>query len=124
MKPFDATVYVTASDISHNQKVDVEKTHQFILMLNNKGFSASRQSDSWRIINKPECPIRVQLEFTNNGTHSISIIPLSSYTDSLEQPYPLQSKGIPHTATMEFETIEDIENAMTAIQKCFPIYPA
>lgn len=123
MKTFDANVYLAAKDQSNTQKVDVKKVDAFVWMLTTQGFSASRQTDSWRIINKPECPLRVQLEFTGNGKQSISIIPLSSYTDSLDTPYPLHKSGVPHTVTMDFETEEDIENASMAIQKCFPVYP-
>lgn len=112
--------YLNALEDSRKRVTNNDLIEELMVKLTNKGFCSSRHSQSWRVINQPACPLKVQLEFGTDGQNTVDIIPLSSYTETLETSFPLASRGIPHTRTVKFETAEDIDILIDSIEQCFP----
>lgn len=99
------------------RKNDVTLASALILELVKVGICSSHQQSAWRVVNLPECPIAVQLEFDEQH---VDIIPLSAYTESLGTSFPLAPHSIPHHVRLKLSTPDDIHEAVQAIANCFP----
>lgn len=97
--------------------INSELVEELMVRLTNNGFCSSRRSPSWRVVNRPNCPLRVQLEF---GLDEVDIVPLSAYTETLETGFPLADQGIPHTQRIKFNSREDIDTLIASVKSCFP----
>lgn len=88
--------------------------------LYHQGYCSSHQAESWRVVNRPLCPIKVQIEVRDAEDGTIDIIPLSTYTETLEERFPLAGLKLPHAQTLPFRTKEDIEVIISFVNQCFP----
>lgn len=84
------------------------------------GYCFSRLSETWRVINRPSCPIKVQMEVRDEKEAKVDIIPLSAYTETLNHVYPLASLDLPHATTLPLKDATDIPLIVEHITKCFP----
>lgn len=105
---------------ANEREVDIALSTALVRSLSENGYSSSHQAETWRIVNRPLCPIKVQLEFRDAKEGIADIIPLSAYTESIEECYPLAGLELPHTVSLPFRREEDIEAIIEQINKCFP----
>lgn len=101
--------------------MDEQLAQDLMKELHLKGYCSSRQSESWRVVNRPLCPIKVQIEIRETEDKTLDIIPLSAYTETLEARFPLAGLKLPHSSSLPFRNHEDIADIVTAIEACFPI---
>lgn len=99
------------------RKNNVELANALTLALVRVGLCSSYQHDSWRVVNLPECPLAVQLEFDENH---VDIVPLSAYTDKLTVAFPLAAHPVPHHVRLTLNDVQDIDSIVTIISGCFP----
>lgn len=100
--------------------MDEQLAQDLMKELHLKGYCSSRQSESWRVVTRPLCPIKVQLEIRETKDKTLDIIPLSAYTETLEARFPLAGLKLPHASSLPFRDADDIENILYAIEACFP----
>lgn len=114
------TSYLTSLEASQQRVGDAELIDKLMAKLTNRGFCSARQSEAWRILTRPECPLQVQLEFGAHNEAVVDIVPLSVYTDTFGIDFPLADKGIPHTERFSLSDPEDIDHVVASIERCFP----
>lgn len=120
MSSSEPTLFLAGLKEANEREVDIDLATALVKALSEQGYCSSRQSETWRIVNRPLCPIKVQLEIRDLAEKTIDLIPLSAYTDSIEEHYPLVHLELPHTVSLPFRTEADIEEVIEYINFCFP----
>lgn len=100
--------------------MDEQLAQDLMKELHLKGYCSSRQSESWRVVNLPLCPVKVQIEIREVEDKTIDIIPLSAYTETLDDRFPLAGLKLPHASSLPFRNNDDITDIVDAIEACFP----
>lgn len=100
--------------------MDLNLSDSLVRALSEHGYSSSHQAETWRIVNRPLCPIKVQIEIRDTKEGILDLIPLSAYTESLDERYPLASLDLPHVTSHPFTKVEDIDAIIDRINRCFP----
>lgn len=100
--------------------MDLELSTLLVKALSENGYCSSHQAQTWRIVNRPLCPVKVQLEFRDVSEATVDLVPLSAYTDSIAECYPLAHLELPHTVSLPLRTERDIAAIIERIDQCFP----
>jgi hypothetical protein len=120
LSSFALQPFIEGLESANRRKVDEQLTQDLMKELHLKGYCASMQSESWRVINRPLCPIKVQIEIRETADKTIDVIPLSAYTETLETRFPLADLKLPHVSSLPFRNHDDIADIVKVIEACFP----
>lgn len=116
----ELTPFLSGLEEANKRVVNSELAEELIRLLSKEGYCSSHQAESWRVVNRPRCPIKVQLEIGNEASAEIDIVPLSAYTDTLDERFPLSGLSLPHAVRLPFKNKEDVEAVVARIDECFP----